>query len=268
MRNSIAACALLALVGTSAQAQLPYNGSFEDYDEFLNLPLGWTNFTNAGENYRRIGDNQGPILVRTGQACIELASGNNFAGFTTDAIDPNTLDYNNPPVNFIETSSGGLAGGDCVVRGWYAIPADQPLVGVKSCIKLEFRRPNNSISMQYENLSISGHTNGQWTQFEMVITRDQIKEVWMTAPPAPWKVSILPIRFGSFAGTGTIFWDDIEFFQYCVADFDKTGFVDTDDFDAFVRSYELGEEAADVDGSGFVDTEDYDFFVHAFEEGC
>ncbi len=54
----------------------------------------------------------------------------------------------------------------------------------------------------------------------------------------------------------------------CGADFDRTGFVDTDDFDAFVVSFEAGEDAADFDRSGFVDTDDFDAFVHAFETGC
>ncbi len=51
------------------------------------------------------------------------------------------------------------------------------------------------------------------------------------------------------------------------ADFDQSGFVDTDDFDAFVHAYEAGDASADIDGSCFVDTDDYDAFVHAFERG-
>ncbi|MCC6425475.1 MAG: hypothetical protein IT435_01510 [Phycisphaerales bacterium] len=54
----------------------------------------------------------------------------------------------------------------------------------------------------------------------------------------------------------------------CIADFDCSGFVDTDDFDAFVHAFEAGDDTADVDGSGFVDTDDFDFFVRAFEAGC
>lgn len=54
----------------------------------------------------------------------------------------------------------------------------------------------------------------------------------------------------------------------CPADFDLSGYVDTDDFDAFVRAFEVGEQDADFDLSGFVDTDDYDAFVHAFESGC
>lgn len=55
---------------------------------------------------------------------------------------------------------------------------------------------------------------------------------------------------------------------YCGADFDHSGFVDTDDFDAFVQAFEAGLDPADFDHSGFVDTDDFDAFVHAFEDGC
>ncbi|MCG3123923.1 MAG: hypothetical protein GIKADHBN_02361 [Phycisphaerales bacterium] len=54
----------------------------------------------------------------------------------------------------------------------------------------------------------------------------------------------------------------------CVADFDGSGFIDTDDFDAFVVAFEAGAAGADVNGSGFVDTDDYDAFVVAYEAGC
>ncbi len=54
----------------------------------------------------------------------------------------------------------------------------------------------------------------------------------------------------------------------CRADFDCSGFVDLEDFTAFVYAFEAGDPSADADGSGFVDTDDYDAFVHSFEQGC
>ncbi|HLO41910.1 MAG TPA: EF-hand domain-containing protein [Phycisphaerales bacterium] len=54
----------------------------------------------------------------------------------------------------------------------------------------------------------------------------------------------------------------------CPADFDGSGFVDTEDYDAFVQQFELGENTADFDCSGFVDIEDFTAFVQAFERGC
>ncbi|GMV24937.1 MAG: hypothetical protein AMXMBFR58_09680 [Phycisphaerae bacterium] len=54
----------------------------------------------------------------------------------------------------------------------------------------------------------------------------------------------------------------------CPADFDQSGFVDTDDFTAFVTAFEAGTDDADFDGTGFVDTDDFTAFVLAFEAGC
>ncbi len=59
-------------------------------------------------------------------------------------------------------------------------------------------------------------------------------------------------------------------YQYhtCPADFDKSGFVDLDDYVAFVAAFEAGTQNADFDGTGFVDTDDFTAFVLAFEAGC
>ncbi len=54
----------------------------------------------------------------------------------------------------------------------------------------------------------------------------------------------------------------------CSADVDSSGFVDTDDYDAFVAAFEAGAGDADFDHSGFVDLDDFTAFVHAFEAGC
>ncbi|MCG3123334.1 MAG: hypothetical protein GIKADHBN_01750 [Phycisphaerales bacterium] len=54
----------------------------------------------------------------------------------------------------------------------------------------------------------------------------------------------------------------------CPADFDGSGFVDTDDYDAFVQAFENGDQSTDFDCTGFVDTDDFDAFVQSFERGC
>jgi hypothetical protein len=55
---------------------------------------------------------------------------------------------------------------------------------------------------------------------------------------------------------------------YQPADHDGSGFVDTDDFSAFITDFEAGADAADFDNSGFVDTDDFTAFIYAFEAGC
>lgn len=54
----------------------------------------------------------------------------------------------------------------------------------------------------------------------------------------------------------------------CPADFDGSGFVDLEDYTAFVQAFEAGDQSADFDGSGFVDLEDFTAFVLQFESGC
>ncbi|GMV24627.1 MAG: hypothetical protein AMXMBFR58_06580 [Phycisphaerae bacterium] len=54
----------------------------------------------------------------------------------------------------------------------------------------------------------------------------------------------------------------------CPADHDMSGFVDTDDFDAFMVDFESGDARSDLDGSCFVDLEDATMFLVAYERGC
>lgn len=54
----------------------------------------------------------------------------------------------------------------------------------------------------------------------------------------------------------------------CPSDFDNNGFVNGDDFDAFVDAFVLGDDLADINGDGFVTGDDYDAFVDQFAAGC
>lgn len=91
-----------------------------------------------------------------------------------------------------------------------------------------------------------------------------------------WSVNVTNINIGGPAlgadGTLVVAGNGTQFKAFrgpsCPADFDGSGFVDTDDFDAFVTAFEAGTDNADFDGSGFVDTDDFDAFVRAFENGC
>lgn len=54
----------------------------------------------------------------------------------------------------------------------------------------------------------------------------------------------------------------------CPTDIDNSGFVDIEDFTAFVNIFEAGCQNADFDGTGFVDLDDYSAFIQRFESGC
>ena len=55
---------------------------------------------------------------------------------------------------------------------------------------------------------------------------------------------------------------------FCPADYDFNGFVNGDDFDAFVWAFEQGDMAADFDENTFVNGDDFDGFSLAFLWGC
>lgn len=62
--------------------------------------------------------------------------------------------------------------------------------------------------------------------------------------------------------------DSAQLHVNCPSDFDGSGFVDLEDFTAFVNAFTAGNISADFDKSGFLDTDDFDAYVHAFESGC
>ncbi len=55
---------------------------------------------------------------------------------------------------------------------------------------------------------------------------------------------------------------------FCPSDYDFNGFVNGDDFDAFVWAFVQGDPSADFDENTFVNGDDFDGFVAAFENGC
>lgn len=54
----------------------------------------------------------------------------------------------------------------------------------------------------------------------------------------------------------------------CPSDFNGDGFVNGDDFDAYVLEFVNGALAADFNGDGFTTGDDYDAFATAFQAGC
>jgi hypothetical protein len=265
MNKSASIVSMLVLAaGASAQPNLVHNGSFETPDLLdPSKPEGWGPFNTA--RYRKIGDGLGPILVRTGERSVELASGADFVGYTTDVFNPSTLGFYNPPYVY--------QGGPATVSGYYAIPSDQPLTGANAGIKLEFRRDNSSIYQAFEQLTISGHTNGNWVFFSMTILDSQISPAF---PPYPTSVSVLPMRFGSATSTGTIFWDDIVFTQAvpCYANCDASTIapiLNVNDFTCFLNRYAAGQSYANCDASTIapvLNVNDFTCFLNRYAVGC
>ena len=274
-----AGTAVLGLAAAaSAQTPLPLTtGSFEDVNAFSGCgePAGWHNLSNCtGAVRRTLSDGNGPVFVHSGNACIELKPTGGFVGFTTDTLNFATFKYYNPVVDPTQ--------GDMVVSGWYYIPKNAPIPD-SATIKLELRLPNSQIVWAWENFSITGHTNNQWVQFTMQISKNDMDDRLAFGYTQGWfppgseysMVSILPCRYSSGVPmANSIFWDDIEFHQLpaCAADFNGDGFVDIYDFTDFVTCFEGGDcppgKTADFNGDGFPDIYDFTDFVDAFELGC
>ncbi|MCC6970122.1 MAG: hypothetical protein IT434_07850 [Phycisphaerales bacterium] len=54
----------------------------------------------------------------------------------------------------------------------------------------------------------------------------------------------------------------------CPADFNRDGFVNGDDYDAFASLFDVADSGADFNHDGFVNGDDYDAFASRFDVGC
>lgn len=246
--------AVFTAAAANAQQNTLFNGDFETLDAFTGEPAGWGLFNSA--RFREVGDGLGDILVRSDTHSLELASGADFVGATTNLWNPDELEFYDPKYLW--------RGGPCRVSGWYAIPADQPLDGASSGIKLEFRRENSSVYLGVEDLSITGHTDGQWVPFGITVGCSQLSDEW---PPYAVSVSILPIRFGASNSTGTIFWDDLTFTQ-CLADMTCDDLINTQDFLAYLQLWSTQDPRADFNGDGVVNTQDFLVYLNLWSQPC
>ena len=296
------ASTLVLLVAPSTRAQpcepALTNGSFETEDPiFPGFPEGWADVPLFGPRWRELGDNfPNPPIVRTDSHSIELPTLPNqrFVGFTTNLFDEFGELYD-PAYEY--------GAGPLIVSGWYAIPADDPIVNAKAGLKLEFRRENWSIYLSFETLDIQGHTDGNWVYLEMVITQEDFDfyhDLWGGPwPPFPVGVSVLPIRFLTDEfdvddQSGTIFWDDMRVVQLptCAADLTGSsnpnspdygvpdGVVDADDFFFYIDLFKNRDPRADLTGSAdprdktygvcndVIDANDFFFYLTQFREGC
>jgi hypothetical protein len=254
MTRSILTILALAAATASAQQNLLFNGDFETIDGFTGEPAGWGLFNSA--RFREDGDGLGEILIRSGTHSLELASGADFVGATTNVWNPDELEYYDPKYIW--------RGGPCKITGYYAIPAGQPLDGAVSGLKLEFRRENSSVYLGVEDLSIEGDTNGEWVEFGFTVGCGQLPADW---PPFPVAVSVLPIRFGDANSTGTIFWDDLHFTQ-CIADMNCDDLVNTQDFIAYLNLWVAQDPRADFNGDGIVNTQDFLVYLNVWAQPC
>ena len=75
-------------------------------------------------------------------------------------------------------------------------------------------------------------------------------------------------RLSVATGCGDSAISDAATFSYCGVDYACDGFIDFNDYLAYIIAYEAGEAGADFNGDAFVDFFDYSDFLAAFVEGC
>jgi hypothetical protein len=183
---------------------------------------------------------QGAVMIRPGGT----AGGNHeqITGFNWWPGSPILLSVAHCPEHNGFILRGSVGGGD--------MKTSFPVYGLldSPAAKIRFGSGDGVVS----DLEIFG---GAFSPGEA--TTEEVREVFERLPMLRGE-SLL-----SFTGDCT----DMEV-KECTADFDGSGFIDTEDFDQFVRAFEAGEDIADYDHSGFVDTDDFDGFIRAFEAGC
>jgi hypothetical protein len=261
---ALAAASVLAIAPARAQHMGLFNPGFEIVDPSnAAAPQGWHPFSTTAR--RRTADDMlsPPALIRSGTASIEVGTSGSggFTGFTTNILDTNTFLYYDPIFTWM--------GGDLTVSGYYAIPASDPIVGDTAGIKLELRRDNESIYQAFEQRTISGHTNGQWVHFSIVVHDSDLNPNF---PPFATTVSVLPFRFSPDGTTtsGTIFWDDLTLTQgaTCRVDVNGDGAVNVQDFLSFLQLYSSGDARADFNQDGSINVQDFLAFLAAYAAGC
>ncbi len=113
-------------------------------------------------------------------------------------------------------------------------------------------------------------TAGQWT-IGSSGTGTQATQAQINAVLGSLERLLIGLEYGGDQLEERVGLDSVVF-GVCPGDFDRDGFVDFFDFDAFVGCFEGGAcppgQSADFDGDGFVDFFDFDAFAAAFERGC
>ncbi len=311
MKTLFSVACVAALAGTAfAQTPCPTvdncvtNPSFEEANPFNAAePKGWHNLSNPTEVVRRqVGDGLLPAFAPVGTpGALTPRSGNwvmamgidsapSFRGLTTDTRNffAAGFPFFDPIFNW-----EGEGSGDVVVSGYYMIPASNPVVGGPFGVKLNVKFGNQDYATldpwgeRPESL-ISGHTDGQWTYFEMRWSLADIQaevtanfnEGYFPLPPYPNHLKIVLGRFAADPGaSGIIYLDDVYFQQVpatpacawagdgCFADYNNDGGIDGDDVIAFFADWDAGNSCADADASTGVDGDDVIAFFAAWDAG-
>ncbi len=182
---------------------------------------------------------------------------------TADAINQSG------PVYAIAGSGGDPAG---YIAGWIVTLAslDTPCPAIVDQPQYQFLPGGATIALSVTATG-DGTLTYQWRK-DGVELADDARTSGATAPSltianaGAGDTGLYDVVVSNSCGSTTS--DGADVYIYCLSDFDGNGFVNGDDFDAFVFEFYWGNAAADIDGNTFVNGDDFDLFVQAFEAGC
>ncbi len=263
-RFQLMAAGLVAACGMAAQGQTPgplTNGSFETQNPFnSNEPRGWHNASNPSQAVYRKSPTDGltpTAIMRTGTRSIMLRP---VPGSGNDTVRAWTTDVQNffvPGFPFYDPYYAQGAG-NVVVRGYYAIPATDPISDTRENVgmRLDLKLGNQNFASKdiHENTLINGHTNGAWVFFEAVFSEADIAQRVADSaangfplPPGTYvdHCKITLSRFANFpegvTSNGVIFWEDMTYQQIvaptCTLDYNLDTVVNPDDLGDFITDY-------------------------------
>lgn len=295
MKKSILAIACLGVLAGVAHGQVPalVNGNLDTPDPFLlpfNIlkPQGWRmyNFT----EHRMIGDAlTPPTQTHSGMYSVRLPGGEGrpsgeFEGVhAEDQLDLNNINSPRNWPNYNFAPSNPAVGRPIIVRGWFMIPANDPMVKSRFGLKVNFLNDpgpdNTNFGTFYfrENLAVDPeattpypgctvvmvntpngmqkgiHTNGQWLQLTMTVNQQTDFPTTIADPPQSFeraRMNMLALRFDIFPDGGT------------PAPYSQ-GTVWVDDLELF-QEPATPSCPADFDGMGGVTVQDIFGFLNAW----
>lgn len=190
------------------------------------------------EAYYRMDENTGQTVADLTGNGHTLTLGNSGSA---DAADPEWALADHEWKCFSNfVSSGSYGGGE----------------GVSLC-------PTGSHMFTYE-VCASGSVSYQWYSNGNLLV-GETNPTYTASAPSPFVIDTMQCIATTDCGSVV---SDTFTIRTCMADYDCSGSVDSDDFDAFMVDFDLGNPEADIDQSGFVDINDRDYFVTFFECGC
>lgn len=125
--------------------------------------------------------------------------------------------------------------------------------------------PREAYYTAYDN-SANSYFTKYTTNSGVTWTKSAYPAAWKSAYLLPSKIEVLGSGRAFVGGYNGIIASTV--LPRCIADFNRDGFVNGNDYDEFSVVFDEAGPAADLNGDGFVNGNDYDEFANVFDTGC